>query len=117
MRLQQINLTTFDYRAYLGKREKLTEDGRHTGINEPEYDAPVQYEGNISVPYGYAAQQMFGLDTRYTHILVMEDPEADIHEYGLIDWKGDTYEIQAVRPSFNYMQVALRKMSRTGQAV
>ena len=111
MRLQYINTTTFQYRAYLGKTEVLS-NGRHTGHSEPSYADPVEYRGNISVPYGQASQQMFGQDIRYTHVLVMEDPNADIKEDGLIDWRDNTYEIKAVRPSLNYLNVALKRRTK-----
>lgn len=114
MRLQRINMTEFSYRALTGTAEKLTETGRHTGIPEPQYGDGVSYEGNISIPYGYAAQTWFGLDTRYTHVLVMEDPDADIKEGGLIEWKGNTYDITAVRPSINQLAVALKKRTTVG---
>lgn len=108
MTLQYINTQTFQYKAYLGKTEALS-NGRHTGHQTLSYDDPVEYEGNISVPYGYVAQQMFGQDIRYTHILLMEDPNADIKESGLIICNGHQYEIQAVRPSLNYLAVALKR--------
>lgn len=111
-RLQKINMTQFEYRAYRGKQERLTPEGRHTGEPELIYDDPVAYEGNISVNYGYAAQKAFGLDTNYTHVLIMEDPDADIKEEGLIDWNGDTYEIRSVVPSLNYLSVSLRKRTK-----
>lgn len=114
MRLQRINMTEFGYRALTGTAEVLTADGRHTGNYQPSYADAVSYEGNISIPYGYATQQWFGLDTRYTHVLVMEDPDADIKEGGLIEWKGNTYDITAVRPSINQLAVALKKRTTVG---
>lgn len=108
MNLQYINTQSFTYRAYEGKTEILA-DGRHTGNYTKTYADPVQYEGNISVPYGYAQQQMFGQDIRYTHILMMSDPTVDIREDGLVEWNNHVYEIQAVSPSLNYLAVALKR--------
>lgn len=112
MRLLRINLTEFSYRAYVGKTERLTEAGRHTGTYDNEYAPGVPYEGQITIPSGMTNPRMFGLDANYTHILTMEDPETDIKEQGLIDWNGDEYEITAVRPSINYLSVALKKRTR-----
>ena len=84
-------------------------DGRHSGNYKPVYGDPVQYRGNISTPSGYANPQFFGVDTEYTHVLVMDNPKANIRETGLIDWNGETYEIRAVRPSINVLSAALRK--------
>ena len=110
MRLLRRNTTVFDYRAYTGEEEVLN-GTLHTGIFAPAYAAPVQFRGNISVPSGFATDNLFGVNTQYTHVLVMDDPEADIKEDGLIDWKGATYEIKAVRPSLNVLSVALKKLT------
>ena len=108
MRLLRRNTTVFDYRPYTGEEERIT-NGRHTGINDPKYGDPVSYRGTISVPSGYVTDNLFGLNTQYTHVLVMDDPDADIQEYGLIEWKGRTYEIRAVRQSQNVLSAALKK--------
>jgi len=110
--LQKINLTQFWYRPFVGKREKLTDLGRHTGTYDVEYGDPVEYEGQITIPYGTATARMFGLDANYTHVLTMEDPETDITEHGQIEWKGDIYDITAVRPSLNCLTVGLRKRTK-----
>ena len=108
MRLLKRDLTEFTYTPYEGKTEIL-KDGKHTGKFTVSYGEPVPYEGDISVPSGQAQQQLFGIDTRYTHVLLMDDPETDIREDGLVQWKGKTYEIKAVRPSHNVLSVALKE--------
>lgn len=108
MKLLKRNLTEFTYEAYEGKQEIL-KDGKHTGKYEVRYGEPVPYTGNISTPSQMASQQWFGIETDYTHVLLMEDPNADIKETGIIRWKGNTYMITAVRPSINVLAVALRK--------
>ena len=108
MRLQRRNTTAFEYRANLGEQETLV-DGMHTGDYGITYAAPVRYRGNISAPSGFATDNLFGVNTKYTHVLLLDNPNADIQEDGLIDWKGATYEIKAVRPSINVLAVALKK--------
>lgn len=108
MKLLKRNTTVFSYRKFLGEQEVL-KNGHHTGNYEPTYDDPVQYRGNISAPSGFATDQLFGINTKYTHVLLMDKPDADIEETGLIDWKGAVYEIKAVRPSLNVLAVALKK--------
>lgn len=110
MRLLKRNTTVFDYRKYLGE-EEILKNGHHTGNYAPAYDEPVQYRGNISAPSGFATDQLFGINTQYTHVLLMDDPDADISEDGLIEWKGAVYEIKAVRPSLNVLAVALKKQT------
>lgn len=110
MKLLRRNTTVFGYRAYTGEAELLN-GTMHTGIFAPTYAVAVQYRGNISVPSGYATDNLFGVNTQYTHVLVMDKPDADIQEDGLIDWQGATYEIKAVRPSLNVLSVALKKLT------
>lgn len=111
MKCQKRNLTEFAYRKYLGESDYDETTGEHTGEPVIRYGDPEPYEGNISAPSGFASQTLFGKDTRYTHVLLMDDPEADIRETGLIDWKGNTYEVTAVRPSLNVLAVALQKQT------
>lgn len=115
MRLMKRNTTVFEYQANLGEQE-VTEDGLHTGRAEVQYAAPVRYRGNISVPSGEATYNLFGINTNYTHVLLMDDPDADIREDGLVIWKGVQYDVKAVRQSLNVLAVALRKrtQNRTG---
>lgn len=111
MRLQRRNTVKFGYRAQTGEKETMR-DGMHTGEMKPVYGEPVEYRGNISPPSGYAAAQFYGMDANYTHVLLLDDPDAPIEESGLIEWKGDTYEIKAVRPSLNVLAVALKKQTK-----
>ena len=41
----------------------------------------------------------------------MDHPDEDIKETGRIRWKGELYDIRAVRPSLNALSVALRKQT------
>ena len=111
MKLLRRNTVRFMYYANTGKTSDLR-DGKHTGESIPIYADPVYYRGNISAPYGTATDNLFGINTQYTHVLVMDDVSADIREDGLIGWKGDLYEIMAVRPTINVLAVALKKQTR-----
>lgn len=108
MRTLKRNETDFVYKGYVSKTEVLN-NGKHTGKFTITYADPVTYTGNISAPSGQAQQELFGMETRYSHVLLMDDPNVDIRENGLIEWKGYTYEIKAVRPSLNVLAVALMK--------
>lgn len=115
MRLLKRNLTEFEYLPYEGESDLDPDTGMHTGEMRPQYGDPIPYEGNISVPSGYVNPTFYGADIRYTHTLVMEPPgedETQIDEHGLIRWRGNLYEIRAVRESLNVLSVALRR--RTG---
>ena len=109
MKLLIRNRTEFEYYAYTGVDSDVDEEtGMHTGVWRPVYDEPVTYKGNISAPSGSAVQAFDGLEVRYTHVLLMDNPNADISEAGYIVWKGKTYDVTAVRPSLNVLSVALR---------
>lgn len=108
MKLLIRNRTEFEYYAYTGLETDEDENGMHTGVWRPVYDNPVTYKGNISSPSGSAVQAFDGLEVRYTHVLLMDDPNADISETGYIVWKGKEYDVTAVRPSLNVLSVALR---------
>ncbi len=84
-------------------------NGLHTGNQRPVYGDPVQYLGNISAPSGIVTDNLFGVNTPYTHVLLMGDTEADIKEEGLITWKDCDYDVMAVRPSPNVLAIALKK--------
>lgn len=109
MPLLRLNTVEFEY---LPKAESLTdvnEFGEHTGDFTERYGKPVKYRGNISVPSGYDTQNLFGTDTRYSHVLVMRNPDTDIRETGMIRYNGELYEIRSVKPSINQFSAALRK--------
>ena len=111
MRLLRRNLTDFEYLPYTGEETDLNDDGEHTGEFYPAYGEPVAMRGNISAPSGKTDQTFYGTDIQYTHVLVMEDPNTAISELGLVRWRGETYEVKAVRPSLNALSVALEQQS------
>ena len=112
MKCLERNKTQFEYLPYTGMGSDLNADGEHTGELEPEYGRGVKYRGNISTPSGRENQMFYGEDIRYTHTLVMEKAGAKIDEYGQIRWNGDLYDIVAVRPSLNFLSIALRKQTK-----
>lgn len=113
MKLQKRNLREFEYLPYTGRETDIDpETGLHTGEFHPEYGEPVVYEGNLSTPSLIANQTFYGKDIRYTHVLLLDDPDAEIDEYGLIRVGGDEYEIRAVRPSLNVLSLALRRITK-----
>lgn len=111
MRNLRRNETEFEYLPPTGNETDLNADMEHTGDFRSDYGDPEVYRGNISAPSGKASQTFYGEDIRYTHTLVMDQPDVRIKEGGLIRWKGDLYDIQAVRPSLNVLNAALKKQT------
>jgi hypothetical protein len=105
-------MTDFEYLPCDGTETDLNEDGEHTGEFVRVYGDPVPYRGSFNAPSGRESITFYGDDIRYTHTLTMDDPNTEINEYGLIRWKGDLYDIQAVRPSLNFLSIALQKQTK-----
>ena len=42
----------------------------------------------------------------------MDDPKADIREGGVVEWQGNLYDVVAVSPSLNVLNVALRQRTK-----
>lgn len=111
MKCLERNKTKFEYLPYTGTETDLNSDGEHTGEFHREYGNPVIYKGNISTPSGQVNQTFYGDDIRYTHTLVMDNPNVAIKEDGLIRWKGNLYEIRSRRASINAVSFALKEMT------
>ena len=112
MKLLKRNLKEMEYIPYEGESDIDPDTGLHTGEPVQSYGEPIPFLGNISAPSLYVNPTFYGEDIRYTHTLAMEPTdEFEVNEYGLIRYNGDTYEIRAVRPSLNYVTLALRKQT------
>lgn len=113
MRLLKRNLIEFEYIGMTGEATDIDpETGLHTGDFHPEQAEPVVYEGNFSPANLLASQTFYGVDLRYTHVLLVDDPEAEIDESGIIRIDGELYDIRAKRKSLNVLNLALRKQTK-----
>ena len=108
---------SFEYFPCIGKGSDLNEDGDHTGTPAPVYGSPVTYHGSISAASGHTNPTFYGRDLRYTHVLVMTNMKAEIHEDGYILWKGKKYEVRAVADTVNVKSIALRQMTVDQQEI
>lgn len=111
MRLLKRNTTAFEYLPNDGVSSDLNQAGEHTGEFQLVDGEAVSYRGNISIPSGQSNWTFYGLEGRYTHTLVMDNPNVDIHEGGVVRWKGNKYDVIAVRPSLNAISIALRQQT------
>ena len=124
MQLLKRNGTELEYLPYTGlsddqivyESDDKNEEpvGVHTGEFHRTYGDPVRIKGSISAPSGRLNETFYGQDIRYTHTLVVKDE--DIREGGLIRYKGELYDIQAVRPTLNFTSVALKKQTTDGES-
>ena len=113
MRLLQRNCRKMEYLPFLGETDVDPDTGMHTGEPVMQYGDPVPLKGNISVPSRRTDATLYGEDVRYTHELMLplkrNGPKID--EYGLIRFRDELYDIQAVRESLNFIAVALQKQT------
>ena len=112
MKLLRRNTVEFQYYKNTGLSSDMDGDGFHTGEFHPVFADPVTYRGTLSTPTGNAIQAFDGLEIRYSHTMVMDDPDADIEETGEIECNGKRYDIKAVRPSLNFLLIALQEKLR-----
>ena len=112
MKMLRRNCVKFTYEKNLGMSDYDPIAGEYTGEHTVRYDEPVTYYGNISTATGYAQITMFGVNPDYTHVILLDDPKADIQETGLIRYNGEAYEVMAVRPSLNVLALAVKRMTR-----
>ena len=108
MRVLRRNTAEFTYRPMTGESE--TGWSPVTGEYLPEYGTPVTYRGNISPASGVLAERLFGLDLDYTHVILLDNVNADINEDGLIEWEGNTYKIRAIHKSLNVLSIAISRL-------
>lgn len=112
MKTLRRNQRDFEYIPFNDRGTDVNADGDHTGnYDEPSYGTPIPYAGNISVPSGQAVNMFYGREIRYSHVLVMDKPDHEFNELGVIRWNGKLYEIKAVQESINSFSAALREMS------
>lgn len=108
MRLLRRNTVEFLYYPVINNVGTFTGDMVATGWFKPEYGDPVVYRGTLSTESGFATDTMQGVETPYTHVMLMDNVTADISELGVIQVNGRWYEVKAVRRSRNVLNLALK---------
>lgn len=113
MQLLKRNMKEMEYIPYEGESDIDPTTGHHTGEPIPQYGEPIPFMGNISTPSQYVNPTFYGEDIRYTHTLIM-DPQIKfkVDEYGKVRYLDDLYKIRAIRPSLNYLSLALLKQTK-----
>lgn len=74
------NKRKFWYAKYNGRTPILDENGLQTGESAIAYTEPVEIEGNISYPTGFANIEKFGTIVSYDILITVEDPNTPIDE-------------------------------------
>ena len=116
MRCLVKNKTPFFYATVLSETDVLDEDGLYTGETEITYSDPVQAKGNISPASGSALAEVFGIETKYSKVIVMDDINFPITETSIV-WidrpasEPYNYVVRQRAVSKNYAVYALQEVT------
>lgn len=117
------NKRKFWYSKYLGKTAITDENGNLTGESTVSYSEPVECEGNVSFPTGFANVEKFGLIVSYDILITLEDPDTPIDESTVLwvynrdpETEPFDFEVRRVARSLNSatLQCAEAKVTRNG---
>ena len=65
---------------------------------------------NVAPATGNASVEPFGVDTTYSHIMVVEGTDCPIAEETIVLYNGQTYRVVRVAKSLNHIRYALREV-------
>lgn len=117
------NKRKFWYSKYLGKTAITDENGNLTGESAVSYSEPVECEGNVSFPTGFANVEKFGTIVSYDILITLEDPDTPIDETTVLwvynkdpETEPFDFEVRRVARSLNSatLQCAEAKVTRNG---
>lgn len=110
MRTLKRNKVEVTYALYDGKAEIQNSDGTYTGEWEKTYSEPVTLMANVAPATGNASVEPFGVDTNYSHIMVVEGTDCPIVEETIVLYNGQTYRVVRVAKSLNHIRYALKEI-------
>lgn len=120
MRCMERNKVPFHYCLYDKAEPLLDEQGHRTGEKRIFYKEAVLFQANISSAMGDAQEEMFGKDTPYDKVIVIEDPKFPMDENTVLfvdkepeyDEQGQPlydYRVEKVARSLNSVSYAISK--------
>lgn len=84
MRCLNKNKRTIHYKNYLGKTQIVDDYGNRTGEYTLTYSDFIETKMNISPSRGIASEEMFGIQTNYTKVLVTDDVNCTMDEHSIL---------------------------------
>ena len=84
MRCLNKNKRTIHYRNYLGKQQIVDDNGYRTGEYTLSYSDLIEAKMNVSPSRGMASEEMFGIQTNYTKVLVTDDVNCSMDEHSIL---------------------------------
>ena len=118
MRTLKRNKVKVWYRLYTGETEIENISGIRTGEYRKTYSAPTYVMANLAPATGEAYVEPFGVETNYSHIMVVEGTDCPITETTVL-WTGtDTapdkqYRVKRIAKSLNHIRYALEEIEAT----
>lgn len=129
MRCLELEKKTVWYCPYIGKNERITESGLHTGEYIKQFGKAVPFKCNVlpvrskggSVRLGGIINELdIGLDLNYSRILISDDPNLSIKEEDVLfldkkpkcrdNYPLYDYRIVAIVRSLNVLEIAANKV-------
>ena len=84
MRCLERNKKTIHYKNYLGKTQIVDDNGNRTGEYTLSYSDLIEAKMNVSASRGVASEEMFGIATNYTKVLVTSDINCSMDEHSIL---------------------------------
>ena len=84
MRCLERNKKTIHYKNYLGKTQIVDANGNRTGEYTLSYSDLIEAKMNVSASRGVATEEMFGVSTNYTKVLVTSDVDCPMDEQSIL---------------------------------
>lgn len=84
MRLLRRNLKTVYWKNYVGKTQTVDEYGNRTGEYVLSYGDLIEAKMNVSASRGAASEEMFGISTNYTKVLMTSDINCSMDEHSIL---------------------------------
>lgn len=116
MRLLRRNLKTVYWKNYVGKTQIVDSNGLKTGEYAITYSDLYEAKMNVSASRGVASEEMFGISTNYSKVLMTADMNCSIDEHSILWIDTDTsnpynYVVVQVAKSLNSIAYAVREVN------
>lgn len=120
MRTLRRNKIKVWYVLYQGETEITDSLGNYTGEWEKTYSEPILLMANVAPATGATSIEAFGVDSDYTHVMVVEGTDCPLDEESQV-WIGDDptnatdgfFKIVRVAKSLNHIRYALKEVQST----
>lgn len=124
MRLLDRNKQTVYYALLTAETEAVDDYGNYTGERNKTYSTPVKTRMYVSAARGSVADEVFGVDTPYTKVLITDDMACPISETSCL-WIGvepvvgeitnpHNYIVTQVAKSLNHITYAVKEVDVNG---